>query len=594
MRINNTLLELRSIKQLMGMKFHIASYQRGYRWTQNQVKQLLDDLKEFSRKDNKTKGEFYCLQPLVVKPIGDNVYEVIDGQQRLTTLLIIMRYLEDVINVLYPDTPFYDINYETRPDSAHFLQNIKELVGDQSNVDYFFMSQAYITIEEWFKSPENKSEKPDIAKCIVAQKVEMSDNREIDIENNLRVIWYEVSDPDTHPVDIFTRLNIGKIPLTNAELIKALFLRSKNYPGSQVHIKQLQIATEWDTIEKTLQNDSFWCFIHPSKSLDKYTNRIEYIFDLMKVRESDSDRLYTFFAFSEQLSNNGTIDQTWLEVKQYFLCFDEWFQDPELYHYIGFLIDGGSYDLVRKLRDESQKRSKSSFKTYLKNEIKSTLGLKPSELNELMYGTDINSRKKIRLVLLLLNIQTILKTQKSDMRFPFDRYRGENWDIEHISSQNSVLGTEQSKRLWAKDVLVYLEHEKEYQANGISLTELKEKLNHLLASKTIHEAIFENCRRDAEQYFGENISEVDIDHISNLTLLNSKTNRGYGDAFFSIKRKWIVENDKYGIFVPIATKNIFLKYYSKSPRSPLHWSSEDAQDYFEAIESILKDFLIHE
>jgi uncharacterized protein with ParB-like and HNH nuclease domain len=82
-------LVLKSVKQLFMHNFIIPSYQRGYRWTETQVVQLLDDIWQFYKKEEKKTGEFYCLQPIVVKQLDDK-YEVIDGQQRLTTLFLII------------------------------------------------------------------------------------------------------------------------------------------------------------------------------------------------------------------------------------------------------------------------------------------------------------------------------------------------------------------------------------------------------------------------------------------------------------------------------------------------------------------------
>ena len=78
--------------------FVIPSYQRGYRWEEKQVLDLLEDINEFTKQ---TKEESYYLQPLVVKPLkymlpdGAEVqaWEVLDGQQRLTTLRLILMYL---------------------------------------------------------------------------------------------------------------------------------------------------------------------------------------------------------------------------------------------------------------------------------------------------------------------------------------------------------------------------------------------------------------------------------------------------------------------------------------------------------------------
>ena len=76
-------IQLKSISQLSGMKFVIPDYQRGYRWDKTQVEQLLDDIREFSSPRNKKDtGEFYCLQPVVVRRRPSGEYELIDGQQR--------------------------------------------------------------------------------------------------------------------------------------------------------------------------------------------------------------------------------------------------------------------------------------------------------------------------------------------------------------------------------------------------------------------------------------------------------------------------------------------------------------------------------
>ncbi len=99
-------INLKTITELLGMNFYIPEYQRGYRWTNDNVTQLLDDIWEYR---NKGKAHtFYCLQPVVVKKAswqdvqGKYVegYELIDGQQRLTTLHRIITYLEIPIKLI--------------------------------------------------------------------------------------------------------------------------------------------------------------------------------------------------------------------------------------------------------------------------------------------------------------------------------------------------------------------------------------------------------------------------------------------------------------------------------------------------------------
>lgn len=71
--------------------FSIPHYQRGYRWTDKEVEALLNDLLAFAKSD--TREASYCLQPLVLQEIADGQIRVVDGQQRLTTLAIILQSL---------------------------------------------------------------------------------------------------------------------------------------------------------------------------------------------------------------------------------------------------------------------------------------------------------------------------------------------------------------------------------------------------------------------------------------------------------------------------------------------------------------------
>ena len=97
-------IELKSIAQFLNLNFFIPSYQRGYRWTTQQVKDLLEDIYDFSKQEHQ-EGEFYCVQPLVVRKMKKDKknlfslekgdwYEVIDGQQRLTTIYLILTFLQ--------------------------------------------------------------------------------------------------------------------------------------------------------------------------------------------------------------------------------------------------------------------------------------------------------------------------------------------------------------------------------------------------------------------------------------------------------------------------------------------------------------------
>lgn len=599
-------LSLKPIKELLEYNFFIPDYQRGYRWTHTQVIQLLNDLWDFAKNPPLQKQEdvkpFYCLQPIVVKKHRENEWEVIDGQQRLTTISLIIHYFNEMwIGKQKIEEP--EISYETRPDSSVFISLLEIERGDsdaeieieqalnlikltnnsyaEDNIDYYHITQAYKAIHLWVK------------------KLEKLDNNKFQsiFQYDTKVIWYKVEEAENNDsIDIFTRLNIGKIPLTNAELIRALFLQKGNFPDTQASLKQIQIASEWDSIEKTLQDDSFWFFIYNSNNPIKYDNRIEYIFDLMKKREINSEYFHTFNEFCKDFSKDKKpdIDKIWLGIKRFYLTFEEWYKDHLLFHYIGYLIDCGIP--INIIKDKSENKTKIEFKNYLKSKITEEV---KCNLDEIEYGD-----KKIKKILLLFNIQTILETQKSEMRFPFHKYKTENWDIEHVRSQTDKTISGKERRTWIDDMLDYFFgtsdiSEIEGFIKSINYNDKKNKglenihksLLELQQEEKIKDENFEELFSDIQSHFRETKQTEERDDISNLALLDSATNRSYGNSFFPIKRKRIIGNDSKGLFVPIATKNLFLKYYSTQTDDIMYWSESDAIDYLETIKTKLSDFL---
>jgi len=590
-------LVLRSVYQLFEYNFFIPSYQRGYRWTETQVKQLLDDIWQFSKKDEKRKGEFYCLQPIVVKQLDDKqTYEVIDGQQRLTTLFLIIKYFEDTIKRNFPNFSFSSPDYKTRTNSKAFLDYIKIKTEGESKlyVDYFHIWKAYDSINKWFekKEKENDMNQIDFVNTLLKRKMEDRDGNEIDTANNVRVIWYEVSGTENdNPIEIFSHLNIGKIPLTNAELIKALFLQKENFFDKEATLKQIQIASEWDIIEKALQNNALWLFIYNSKNLLQYDNRIEYIFDLMQNRTEESEYYHTFneFYYNDfpDKNNKPDIDKIWLKVKRYFLTFDEWFKNDELFHNIGYLIAcGKDVDAIKRIKAASNK-TKTDFKDHVRKEVRKLVNC---NVDDLEYDDPY-----VRKILLLFNIQTM---QNSNMRFPFDKYKEIEWDIEHIRSQtDKEIDTPKKRSNWIDIILEFFTGTIDvHKAGEFSFDNDEEKricnfLIDLKKSDKIEDEKFRSAFELVQKYFGENTQAGKKDSISNLALLDATTNRSYGNTFFPVKRKRIIENDKNGIFVPLATKNVFLKYYSKKMGDVMYWKDNDANDYLAAIKTTLEDFL---
>ena len=97
--------------------FLVPRYQRGYRWGPDEVRRLLEDIRD-------SEGQAYYLQPVVVKARSDDSWELVDGQQRLTTLYLILQVIKS--SALPSATPGYSLEYETRPGSREYLDQVDE------------------------------------------------------------------------------------------------------------------------------------------------------------------------------------------------------------------------------------------------------------------------------------------------------------------------------------------------------------------------------------------------------------------------------------------------------------------------------------
>ena len=314
-RMNNEIiLDTKLVGDIDG-KFYVPSYQRGYRWGEAEVTRLLDDIYTTEGKRN------YCLQPVVVRKNADS-YELIDGQQRLTTIYLIYRYMHDE-SFGFIDEPRFTISYATRDKSEEFLKSIDESRKEE-NIDFWFICNAYESIRKWFSEKDKKSTITNVNKYF---------------DETVKIIWYEVGESE-NANELFTRLNIGKIPLTNAELVKALFL-SKDSGNDINREKQEEIALQWDNIEKELHNDSLWYFLTNAISAD-YQTRIDLVLDLVADKPADSrDKYYTFFQF-DRARYFKPLDDIWRSIQQTFLVLKDWHRNHELYHKIGYLIHAGT------------------------------------------------------------------------------------------------------------------------------------------------------------------------------------------------------------------------------------------------------------
>lgn len=557
-------LETKLVGDIKG-DFYVPSYQRGYRWGVSEVERLLDDIYSTEGKSN------YCLQPVVVKKNG-NRYELIDGQQRLTTIYLIYRFMNEESSG-FIDEPRFTLSYATREKSEDFLKSIDESRKEE-NIDFWFFCSAYESIKAWFSKKDRKSTLTNMNKYF---------------DEIVKIIWYEVEESED-AIGLFTRLNIGKIPLTNAELVKAMFLSKGRTDIDMERKKQEEISFQWDHIEKELHNDSLWFFL-TNKSTE-YQTRVDLLLDLISQKPADNrDKYYTFFKFNEMYQDGQNLDNIWYKIQQTFLTLKDWHSDHEFYHKIGYLIASGSKtlrDIFELSKDKTKPDFKKSLNDYIKNSIK--IGKNYADLSY----ENTEDQKKIKKLLLLFNIESVRKSGEHSQWFPFDKYKNGKdgsviWSLEHIHAQQSEgLSTQ---KMWQEWLKLHIPSIKSISHDS----ELIKRMGDESSNDSLSRQDFDSLQQEVVGLLSEKGHSEYLHSIANLALLSSGANAALSNSTFDVKRTEIIKMDKKGAFIPFCTRMVFLKYYTSSDKNQLHfWGEEDRKEYVAEMNRILKDYLEEE
>lgn len=539
---SDTPIEVLTIDELLEkikdkISFRIPGYQRGYKWTKIQANQLLNDLISYGKQQKLIgdRGNYneeiknvsaYYLQPISLcrsfeKNDGSQIiYDVIDGQQRLTTIwLLLYACFKNKLKTDDIDEPSFDIRYETFRDwQKMFKETIKSEEKSKQKQEFSRISLNHFHINEVFSTFDNRIKSS--IRSTISKDVKASTIYKI-LLNNTKIIWSEISrstDEDTYNKDIktFTNLNSGKIPLTCGELIKGLILQKSNYQqvpsktdpmiieedqrllyaiqnlikdSKEAQIEYDKISREWDVFERDLHDEELWNFIYNKETNFVYETRLEYIFNLIEQVDKGEDKMQAFNKLYDSIRDENTspiktIQDFWTKVVNYMATIKDWYRDKEYYHLIGYLVATTPWIEVKPKHDEksakktiisylinglysdSEKWSKDQLRKKIKELIQQSLTTKVDnnkgnidsynaiDIDNLHYGQD---NEVIRRILLFFNIHTILM-QEGEERFPFNRYKDERWDIEHIASQtdfNALRKDLNEAKLWALAVLQY-------------------------------------------------------------------------------------------------------------------------------------------
>lgn len=644
--MRDTFVKLKTIADLQNesAKFYIDAYQRGYRWTENEVRDLLDDIREFSHVKRQDDCTFYCLQPIIVTQAEDGVScKVIDGQQRLTTIYLIYSFYWVTQSSFMRDKLPFELSYNNKPklqeciktftekEYARSEQVIHEMAGYESDIDCHYILEAYKCICDYFqklvKDPNTRNELNDMKKIF---------------DTFMKIIWYELTDCDVNTeVAVFSKINMGRIALTNAELIKALLLKKDSNDSDILVSTQMNIAVKWDEIESQLSEESFWSFLVNEKKEDMtYATRIDFIFHVMArelndgilkeanekypneesytVSESVNKDKFSFYVFSNYVrllqkhpDENADTDQNYIEkiwdgVCEYYRMFKDWYKDIRWYHMIGFLVETSSkqyidqiLELSRLYREgsgDSGEGHKDHFekemririsKAVFQDKILSTAGCREF-INGLDYQDNPNDLRK---TLLLYNV-AYLEACEENGRFPFEKYKDESvsWDLEHINAVSDTRpdddrrDSDDNNRLqWLKKAADIPEIEKITTADGQPVQDLVKTIidnKYYLTKYQPNTKDFIQVYEAVINYFG-GIGEPD-NSIGNLTLLDGGTNRSYKNDVFPLKRKTILKRIMSDVFIPLCTRKVFMKGLAESG-DLLRWRDVDKKAYSEEI-----------
>ena len=629
------IMELRTIPDLMKMNFFIPEYQRGYRWESKQVNQLLNDLLAYFKSDDK--AAFYCLQPIVVKRCDEDTikennltdeewFEVIDGQQRLTTIRIICAIYDSID--AKPRRHKYSIRYSTRPDMDNIYEtleapydenaekNILKIAGKEHlNLDSVYIYNAANVIVDWFNKEEAR-------KNLFGSHFFNS----TDQDKSVRVVWYEdCGNKDAR--DIFNELNDLTVKLSCSELIRSLFLSSVTEydcsinltgvdDGMQKKLKQQDkenhqryINTKWDEIEHRLTDKRMQSFITNRKS-EGLRNNIEILFDLISEKNIaddviKKDPLYTFIYFNDEIEKIGA-SKMWQIVEEYYSRLCGWMENRDYYHMIGYLNAITADDsTIIELLDFAKNNNKGEMRNELIRRIRESVKTKNGiQLSSLDYQKK-DDYTYIRRLLFLYNVE-LNRRMKTQDNFPFELFKPLNsWTLEHIHAQNSECLPFDNRAVWEEwsrdnaatlKTLRFRPEDDEIRLNLINELEkaevgFKTKNKDYNYRKVI--SLFDSVANFYNKVSTDNESPVKpkpVHQLSNMALLSQEVNTSIGCSAFAVKRLSVIALRNKGYYFPFGTMNVFQKSYSKNQQL-YEWSYQDRRSYMASIVAVLRRYL---
>jgi uncharacterized protein with ParB-like and HNH nuclease domain len=586
--------------------YNIPEYQRGYKWTAANVIQLLEDLKNFKKSDN---DQFYCIQNITItkqKHKDSCCMNVIDGQQRLTTLFILLSYLQRNMKdkIISPSANI--LKYSIRETSDKFLCDsiLTGIIWDNAidtnaahTKDQFYIMAVADAIQDWFR--KNKLE----TKTVL---------------DDLVLIVNEVRPGDEETV--FASLNGGKVDLDGADLVRAILITraaKQKYPSiisreqlhqianddidlnidisvssrGKINEFRVKLGVEIDEMNKWwAQNkvkDYFEQLLPNKISKNKAFKYSQYPIDLLyyafyeayktKLSNSNEGESLDLRVFENGIDLNGQSGDDHLEfytaVREFHLTMMDWYNHDEIYNLIGYLMynfKGSkiSFELLWNIWLESE--SKDDFIYRLKELIKEQIAL-PFYNNDTKDDEDTLKNALDELRSSILNLQ-------------YDWYNND-FTLKFLPLVD-ILPIEKDVKTQTKVILSRITDPKYFRCNG-------EDKEHVRSQKRI---IDESLPEDQKASMIEE-NKVGLNSIGNIVLLVLGVNRSYGNDPHNEKMDRIISefliNDWY---IRPHTFNVFTSKIKSIDQNgentqDMYWSNEDIVRTVQDIEKRLVKYL---
>jgi uncharacterized protein with ParB-like and HNH nuclease domain len=604
MNRTNTLYPLKEVftdflEEAEKSKFIIPAYQRGYKWAStgdnSQVEVLMRDL--LTAFERGAHNRYYLQFITLIN--SENGLEVIDGQQRLTTITILFSVLTS-FNEVKSEVNFVNdkLLYQVRENFVQkfiynnlnlilnsenwneFIETNKESEVDIDNQDVFYIYHATKAIHNFIK---NK----------IGELKLLAFHRYLSEQVYLII---NLLDSGMNSEKVFINVNKG-IRLKDEDLVKGLLitklplddsLNQVRLTDNEINTKRTSIGRQWDDLSQWVAQSEI------KKYFNSSTNEFVELSWLINLTFPDipsNQEGNSLFNYLDNLTRDKfqpvSARQIFDQIRRTMLTLNDWYNDPEISNLLGIILHQNDKPYLSKIwKDLKSFKSKTELKNRLKSHCFNLLPVNKDTiiLDELNYE-DKKHKQKLYNLFLILDVAKFLPINgRNAYKYNFGNITSQNWSIEHIFPQNA----KEFKKLTVLSG-ADLEVIKSILPESLDKSKLDDEIK--TAARNLFNRIKnakKECRiSDEDKEILEYLLQKQagsLHRLGNLALLQMNINSSLSNHFFDGKRKIIVEKVSKGDFVPFHTYDVFSKLVIDAGTGLHIWTKEDIEKHEQYIQ----------